>query len=58
LLLFADDKKPPLLLDGKRLSVYSLEPLPRGGLVFGYARIDEEAIPGEVKNLAAALEQI
>jgi len=40
------------------ISTYSLEPLPRGGLVFGYAGIDEEAIPHEVKTLAAALEQL
>ncbi len=40
------------------ISIYSLEPLSRGGLVFGYARTDEEAIPHEVKMLAAALEQL
>ncbi len=40
------------------ISTYSLEPLSRGGLVFGYAGTDEEAIPHEVKTLAAALEQL
>ncbi len=40
------------------ISTYSLEPLSRGGLVFGYAGTDEEAIPGGVKNLAAVLEQL
>ncbi len=40
------------------ISPYSLEPLSRGGLVFGYAGTDEEAIPGGVKNLAAVLEQL
>jgi hypothetical protein len=32
--------------------------LPRGGLLFGYARTDEEAILHGVKTLAAALEQL
>jgi GntR family transcriptional regulator / MocR family aminotransferase len=40
------------------ISKYSLEPLPRGGLVFGYAGTDEEAILHGVKTLAAALEQL
>ncbi len=40
------------------ISTFSLEPLPRGGLLFGYAGTDEEAIPHEVKTLAAALEQL
>jgi GntR family transcriptional regulator/MocR family aminotransferase len=40
------------------ISTYSLEPLPRGGLVFGYAGTDEEAIPHEVKRLRAALEHL
>jgi GntR family transcriptional regulator/MocR family aminotransferase len=39
------------------ISTFSLEPLPRGGLLFGYARTDEETIPHKVKTLAAALEQ-
>jgi GntR family transcriptional regulator/MocR family aminotransferase len=38
------------------ISTFSLEPLPRGGLVFGYAGTDEEAIPHAVKRLRAALE--
>ncbi|HLX57396.1 MAG TPA: PLP-dependent aminotransferase family protein [Ktedonobacteraceae bacterium] len=37
------------------ISRFSLEPLSRGGLVFGYAGTDEEAIPHEVKRLAATL---
>jgi GntR family transcriptional regulator/MocR family aminotransferase len=40
------------------ISTYSLEPLSRGGLVFGYAGTDEEAIPHEVKRLRAALEHL
>jgi hypothetical protein len=40
------------------ISTFSLEPLPRGGLLFGYARTDEETIPHKVKTLAAALEQL
>jgi GntR family transcriptional regulator/MocR family aminotransferase len=40
------------------ISTFSLEPLPRGGLLFGYASTDEEAIPPGVKKLAAALEQL
>ena len=40
------------------ISTYSLEPLSRGGLVFGYAGTDEEAILHGVKTLAAALEQL
>jgi GntR family transcriptional regulator / MocR family aminotransferase len=40
------------------ISTYSLEPLSRGGLVFGYAGTDEEAIPHGVKTLAAVLEQL
>jgi len=40
------------------ISTYSLEPLSRGGLVFGYAGTDEEAIPLGVKKLAVALEHL
>jgi DNA-binding transcriptional MocR family regulator len=40
------------------ISAYSLEPLARGGLVFGYATTPEEAIPGGVQRLAAALAQL
>ena len=40
------------------VSTSSLEPLPRGGLVFGYAGTDEEAIPHGVKRLRAALEHL
>jgi GntR family transcriptional regulator/MocR family aminotransferase len=38
------------------ISNYSMEPLTRGGLVFGYAGTSEEAIPHEVKKLATALD--
>lgn len=40
------------------VSIYSLEPLPRGGLVFGYAGTDEAAIPQGVKRLRGALEHL
>lgn len=40
------------------ISTYSLEALPRGGLVLGYAHINEEAIPHEVKRLRAALKHL
>jgi GntR family transcriptional regulator/MocR family aminotransferase len=40
------------------ISRFSLEPLPRGGLVFGYAGMNEEAIGPGVKRLAVALEQL
>jgi GntR family transcriptional regulator / MocR family aminotransferase len=40
------------------ISKYSLEPLSRGGLIFGYAGNDEGAIILGVKKLAAALEQL
>ena len=38
------------------ISRYSLEPLPRGGLLFGFANTDEDAIRRGVSALAAALE--
>ena len=40
------------------ISRFSLEPLPCGGLVFGYASTNEEAIGPGVKRLAVALEQL
>jgi GntR family transcriptional regulator/MocR family aminotransferase len=40
------------------ISTFSLEPLPRGGLLFGYARTNEEAILHGVKALAAALKRL
>jgi GntR family transcriptional regulator/MocR family aminotransferase len=40
------------------ISTFSLEPLPRGGLLFGYARTDEEAILHGVKRLQGALEHL
>lgn len=40
------------------ISTYSMEPLARGGLVFGYATTKEETIPRGVQRLAAALEHL
>jgi GntR family transcriptional regulator/MocR family aminotransferase len=40
------------------ISTHCMEPLSRGGLVFGYAGTDEAAIPHAVKMLAAGLEQL
>lgn len=40
------------------ISTYSLEPLARGGLVFGFASTNEEAIPGGVRRLASVLERL
>lgn len=40
------------------ISPNSLEPLARGGLVFGIASTSEEAIPGGVQRLAAVLERL
>jgi GntR family transcriptional regulator/MocR family aminotransferase len=40
------------------ISRYSLEPLPRGGLLFGYAGAGEANIRLGVKRLAAALKQL
>jgi GntR family transcriptional regulator / MocR family aminotransferase len=40
------------------ISTHSLEPLARGGLVFGFASTQEEVIPDGVRRLAAALEQL
>lgn len=37
------------------ISRHSLEPLPRGGLLLGYAGLDEAAIGLGVRQLAAAL---
>jgi GntR family transcriptional regulator/MocR family aminotransferase len=42
-------------LDVAPISQYSLEPLPRGGLLFGYASTNEEDILAGVKRLATAL---
>jgi DNA-binding transcriptional MocR family regulator len=39
------------------ISKYSLEPLSRGGLIFGYAGTNEEAITLGVKKLAEVLKQ-
>jgi GntR family transcriptional regulator/MocR family aminotransferase len=40
------------------ISRQSLEPLPRGGMLFGFAGIDEEAMRRGVKTLAEALEPL
>jgi GntR family transcriptional regulator/MocR family aminotransferase len=40
------------------ISPYSLAPLARGGLVFGFASTSEEAIPTGVQRLAAVLEHL
>jgi GntR family transcriptional regulator/MocR family aminotransferase len=40
------------------LSRAGLEPLPRGGLLFGFAGTDEEGIRNGVRTLAAALERL
>ena len=40
------------------ISKYSLEPLSRGGLIFGYAGTDEKAITLGVKKLAGVLEKL
>jgi GntR family transcriptional regulator/MocR family aminotransferase len=40
------------------ISQFSLEPLPRGGLIFGFAGTNEEGIRRGVKVLATALEQL
>lgn len=58
-----DDKRAAKLaaqvgIEVMAISTYSLEPLPRGGLVFGYAGTGEEAILPGVKKLAAVLEQL
>ncbi|HLZ55315.1 MAG TPA: PLP-dependent aminotransferase family protein [Ktedonosporobacter sp.] len=45
-------------IDVTPISRYSLEPLPRGGLLFGYASTNEQGILPRVKRLAAALEQL
>ncbi|HET9222736.1 MAG TPA: PLP-dependent aminotransferase family protein, partial [Roseiflexaceae bacterium] len=40
------------------IAQYSLEPLRRGGLLFGYAGTDEQNIPAGVKRLAGALRRL
>jgi GntR family transcriptional regulator/MocR family aminotransferase len=40
------------------ISKFSLEPLPRGGLIFGFAGTNEEAILLGAKKLATAIEQL
>jgi len=40
------------------ISTYSLEPLVRGGLVFGFATTNEEIIPRGVQRLAEVLEHL
>jgi DNA-binding transcriptional MocR family regulator len=58
-----DDQRAAQLAAGAGIEVmaiskFSLEPLPRGGLLFGYAGTNEEAILHGVKKLAVALEQL
>jgi GntR family transcriptional regulator / MocR family aminotransferase len=58
-----DDQRAAELAAGAGIEViaisrYCLEPLPRGGLVFGYASANEEATASGVKRLAAVLEQL
>ena len=55
-----DDQRAAALAAGAGIAVtpissYSLEPLPRGGLLFGYAGTDEAGIRAGVQRLAAAL---
>ena len=45
-------------IEAAPISKYSLEPLPRGGLLFGYAGTNEESIRLGVKKLAAALKEL
>ena len=57
-----DDRRAAALADAGGImvapvSVFSLETLPRGGLIFGFAGIDEEEIRRGVQKLAAALDQ-
>ena len=58
-----DDRRAAALaaavgLEVTPISRHSLEPLPRGGLLFGYASTDPEGILLGVRRLAAALEQL
>jgi GntR family transcriptional regulator/MocR family aminotransferase len=58
-----DDRRAAALatkvgIEATPISKYSLEPLPRGGLLFGYASTKERDIRIGVKKLAAALEQL
>ncbi len=40
------------------ISRYSLTPLPRGGLIFGFSGTDEDEMRRGVKTLATALDQL
>lgn len=40
------------------ISIFCLEPLPRGGLLFGFAGSDRDAIEGAVRTLARALDEL
>lgn len=58
-----DDRRAADLAAGVGIEVtpvsqYSLEPLPRGGLLFGYASTKEEDILLGVKRLATTPEQL
>ncbi|MCA9878194.1 MAG: PLP-dependent aminotransferase family protein [Thermomicrobiales bacterium] len=45
-------------ITARPISRYSLEPLPRGGLVLGFAAIDDAGIRRGVRRLAAALDAL
>lgn len=58
-----DDRRAAELADAAGITVvpvsrFALEPLPRGGLVFGFAGTDEEGIRLGVERLAVALESL
>jgi GntR family transcriptional regulator/MocR family aminotransferase len=58
-----DDRRAATLaarasVDVAPVSRFALEPLPRGGLLFGYAGTDEEGIRRGVRALAAALRRL
>jgi GntR family transcriptional regulator/MocR family aminotransferase len=58
-----DDRRATALAEDAGITVapisrFSLEPLPRGGLLFGFAGTDEAAIELGVKKLAVAFEQL
>jgi GntR family transcriptional regulator / MocR family aminotransferase len=55
---YASDLAFHVGIEAAPISKYSLEPLPRGGLLFGYAGTNEETIRREVKKLAAALKEL
>lgn len=59
----ADDQRAEVLAEAAGITVvalsrHSLEPLPRGGLLMGFAGIDEDEIRRGVKTLAFAFESL